>query len=397
MDLHRDFYVNNFVFSNVFQALISINNTLYYLVMENDGLKVSDERVPYQGLKFGFFTFVDGKFDSKTGIGYLEITNTLTEGGIVKYEYSKDFGFEKHSVSRTYYADRIRNAPSNIKFMQLVALWGYSENGNDVKLAFFSPNLVFVYRLPTKNLKVLTSTSRKDAAIDIRDNQVTNVYDFNFLRCFYSFQNAKFAGALRIPEPEDRILKHRVNWLAYSVAGGTAAFIVLAFCVSYYLLKGESSSERRERIQKKLFSYKFMKFLRSKARAKRMAPAKSAKSAQSAQPTVSRSETVDQYKTVKKIQVARPSSTKTEEASRGTIGPKTDRRSGIDYKSTPELKTIDSSAASDQRSPKYEVAPENILKYKSGNFTSTTGKMPETKNKITSLMDKMREVKRALK
>lgn len=398
VDLHREYYVNNFVFSNLFHAFISINNTLYYLIIENDSLKISNERVPYQGLKFGFFTFVDGKFDAKTGVGYLDITNTLTEEGIVKYEYSPEFGFEKDSVSRTYYGDRIRQAPADLhEFMQLVALWGYSENGKDAKLAFFSPIVTFVFRVPTKNLKMLTATSRKYAAIDLSDTQRTQVYDFNFLKCFHGFQLAKFAGVLPVPEPEDTILKYRVNYLAYTVVTVTVTVILLAFGVFYYLFKGESSGERRDRLRKKLFSNKFMRFLRVKERTQRLVPVKSPKSVKSERSTVSRSETVDQFKTVKKIQVARPSSTKTEEGSRAAMGSRIDRRSGADYKSTPELKTIDSTVASDQRSVKAaEQVPENMLKFKSGSFKSNIGKMRETKNQITSLMDKMREVKKSL-
>ena len=275
--------------------------------------------------------------------------------------------------------------------MQLVALLGYSENGNDARLAFFSPVVTFVFRLPIKNLKMLTSTNRKDASIDLRDTLGTTTHDFNFLRCFYSYQLAKFSGSLPVPEPEDAVLKHHINYLAYSVAAGTVVLILMVFGTSFYLFKGESSRERRERLKRKLFSNKFLRFLRVKARGQRLEVARSERS----KAPSTRSDWVNPYKTVRKIQVASPSSTKTEEGSRAAGSAKTERRSNVE-KSTPDLKTIDSTAASEQRTPKEEVLPENILKFKSGSFKSDIGKMRETKNKITSLMDKIKEVKKSL-
>lgn len=397
-DLHRDYYVNNFLFSNVFHAFISINNTLHYLVLENGTLAISKERVPYQGLKFGFFTFADAKFDAKGGLGYLDKANTLTEEGIVRYEYSPEHGFEKDLVSRNYYTNRIRYSSANMKvnFMHLVALLSYTDKQRDANLAFFSREVTFVFRLPIPNLKILTSTKQEDAVINLDDAKHTSLHDYNFLNCFYQFQTNKFSGRSPVPEPEDDILNHRINYLAYGVAAATAAFILLLFCVCGYLFRGESSRERRERLKKKLFSNKFMKFLRKKERSQKFESSRSARLRASA----NRSELANRYKTVKKIVVASPSgSTKTEEGSRAAGGPRTDRTVG--YKSTPELKTIDSiggAPTSEKRSPKtsMEVLPENLLRFKSGSFKSQTLRVSETKNKITSLMDKVKEMKKSL-
>lgn len=257
-----EYYVNNLLFSNKLQAFISINRTLFYIVIENDDLKIlTNEQLPFSSiLKFDFLTFTNHKFE--LNVQNSNQINTFTENGIELYEYK---GNERTFLNIIFYLDLIHNRTINfdmINFMQLVSITDLTSEY--VTITFFSPFITFNYKQTVSNLMNLAKIDQK-STINLKDSDKVTEHDFKLLKCFYDFRNDKIQGRLPSRDADDNPAEfhEESNLSIYLTVFANLFGILLILCLINYNY-AENHLERRERFKNKLFHNKFIRFLKIK-------------------------------------------------------------------------------------------------------------------------------------